>query len=385
MTFVAIQDFCQTGSGGTPSRAKAERYYGGTIPWVRSGELREGIITETSETITQEALDESSAKLVPSGALLVAMYGATIGRVAELGVDAATNQAVCHILPQKRAADRRYMFHALCSKADEWIGKGAGGAQPNISQGIIKETKIFLPPLPEQKRIAAILDKADEIRRKRAEAIKLTEELLRSAFLEMFGDPVTNPKGWEVKKLGEVCDVRDGTHDSPSYVDAGYPLVTSKNLRDGRIDLSDANLISQEDYESINKRSGVDRGDILMPMIGTVGNPVLVEEEPTFAIKNVALIKGKGTDVSQRYVNSLLSSHYFEHSLRGNKRGGTQKFVSLGDLRRLNVPLPPFGVQFEFERLFSCVSSAVAGLERLLNSSDSLAASLTQRAFRGEL
>ncbi len=105
--------FCRTGSGGTPSRKKMSQYYSGTIPWVKSGELREAIITSTEESVTDIALKETSAKLIPSGALLVAMYGATIGRIAILGIEAASNQAVCHIVPDLDIADQRYLFYAL--------------------------------------------------------------------------------------------------------------------------------------------------------------------------------------------------------------------------------------------------------------------------------
>lgn len=94
-----IGEFCKTGSGGTPSRKQEEKYYGGTIPWVKSGELRESVIFETEESITEAALAETSTKMIPAGALLVAMYGATVGRIAALGIPASSNQAVCHIIP----------------------------------------------------------------------------------------------------------------------------------------------------------------------------------------------------------------------------------------------------------------------------------------------
>ena len=108
----------------------------------------------------------------------------------------------------------------------------------------------------------------------------------------------------EKVKLGDICDVRDGTHNSPKYHDSGYPLVTSKNLSKGFVDFTDCNLISKEDYDKINIRSKVDVGDILMPMIGTVGNPVIVQIEPEFAIKNVALIKFyKDSKVLNKYIS----------------------------------------------------------------------------------
>ena len=164
---------------------------------MKSGELHEGVIFDAGETITQVAVDETSAKVVPKGALLLAMYGATVGRIARLGIPAATNQAICHILPDEETADRQYLFYALRHKVPELLSRRVGGAQPNISQQIVRTTKIPLPPLAEQRRIAAILDQADGIRRQRRESVKLVEVFLRSAFLEMFGDPVRNPKGWQ--------------------------------------------------------------------------------------------------------------------------------------------------------------------------------------------
>lgn len=131
------------------------------------------------------------------------------------------------------------------------------------------------PPLAEQKRIAGILDAADALRAKRRESLDQLDTLLQATFLDMFGDPVTNPMGWEVESLGNICDVRDGAHDSPKYVKEGHPLLTSKNFKDGAIDYEGANLITDKDFHQVNKRSKVDVGDLVMPMIGTIGNPVL--------------------------------------------------------------------------------------------------------------
>ena len=150
-----LADICKTGTGGTPSREKMQRYYeGGTIPWVKSGELREEVITSAGEHITEAALRETSVKLVPKDALLLALYGATVGRLGILGIRATTNQAVCHIIPNSLRADFRYMFHSLSNQVSYLVGRGVGGAQPNISQGIIKSLAIPLPPLDLQYRFA---------------------------------------------------------------------------------------------------------------------------------------------------------------------------------------------------------------------------------------
>jgi type I restriction enzyme S subunit len=191
--------------------------------------------------------------------------------------------------------------------------------------------------------------------------------------------------GWEIPSLGSICDVRDGTHDSPKYVNEGRALLTSKNFKDGTIDYTGANLISESDFIQINKRSKVDKGDLVMPMIGTIGNPVLVEQEPDFAIKNVALIKFRETSPDNRFIRALLCSHYFDHITAQANRGGTQKFVALKDLRGMPIPLPPLPLQQKFAAIVESVERQKAAQRAHLAELDALFAALQHRAFRGEL
>jgi len=158
-----LENFCKTGTGGTPSRKKASRYYeNGTIPWVKSGNLRENIITSTDEHITEHALKETGVNLVPKNSILLALYGATVGRLGVLGIEATTNQAVCHIIPDPKKAEKLYIFHTLANQVPYLVGRGVGGAQPNISQGIVRSLKIPLPPLDLQNRFAAIVETVEE-------------------------------------------------------------------------------------------------------------------------------------------------------------------------------------------------------------------------------
>ncbi|WP_312331961.1 restriction endonuclease subunit S [Acinetobacter variabilis] len=143
----------------------------------------------------------------------------------------------------------------------------------------------------------------------------------------------------------ECMDVRDGTHDSPKFIEKGIPLVTSKNLVNGKIDFSTCSFISEEDHEAISKRSRVDDGDILYAMIGTIGNPVIVNKDSDFSIKNVALFKFNNPDVYNRYIYHFLNSDLAKKQLAKLSRGGTQKFISLGNLRKLKIPLPPLEEQ----------------------------------------
>jgi type I restriction enzyme M protein len=160
---------------------------------------------------------------------------------------------------------------------------------------------------------------------------------------------------YEYVKLSEICDVRDGTHDSPKYVLEGYPLITSKNIKNGFIDFEDINLISKEDYDAINKRSQVDDGDIIMPMIGTIGNPIIVKKERDFAVKNVALIKFfTDTKINRYYLREILASEIIKQRFMNESSGSTQKFIPLKYIRNLDIPLPGLSVQ---EQIVSEVES----------------------------
>lgn len=152
----ALGALADTSSGGTPSRSRPD-LYGGGIPWVKSGELRDGLVREVEEHITQEALNSSSAKLFPSGTVCVALYGATVGKVGILGMQAATNQAVCGVIMPPEL-DRQFLFRFLQGSRPRLIARGKGGAQPNISQEIVRRLEVPVPPHSEQVRIVAELE-----------------------------------------------------------------------------------------------------------------------------------------------------------------------------------------------------------------------------------
>ena len=178
-----LGDVCDTTSGGTPSRERPD-FFNGEIPWLKSGELNDTLIVDSEERITEEGLQNSNAKIFTRGTLLIALYGATTGKTGILGVDAATNQAICAIFPNKNIIEGDYLHWFLRFKRDDYLLKSFGGAQPNISQKLLKETKIPIPPLPEQRRIVAYLDslqaKMDELKRLQAETEKEIEELVPS-------------------------------------------------------------------------------------------------------------------------------------------------------------------------------------------------------------
>ena len=253
---------------------------------------------------------------------------------------------------------RYYFYGNMFKKQIKNITKKSVN-QASFSIKDLKRIQINVPNLEKQVMIVKILDKLQWIIERRKEQLNYLNDLIKARFVEMFGDMILNPFEWEKYQLGDVCNVRDGTHDSPQYYSEGYPLVTSKNIAGGKINITDCNLISEDDYNKINQRSKVDYGDILMPMIGTVGNPVIVNLNPEFAIKNVALIKfQKESKLLNTFVKALLESDYFDNAVISKVRGGTQKFISLGDIRKLEICLPPIEVQQSFDGFIDQVNKS---------------------------
>lgn len=278
----------------------------------------------------------------------------------------------------------KYIWYFLQSEAfARYVAsKNKGGTQKFLALGDIRNLEIPTKTIAEQEEIIQQLDGVTKIIDLRKQELEEFDNLIKSRFVELFGDMTENPNGWEVISLGNVCDVRDGTHDSPKYFTEGYPLVTSKNVTNGKIDFTDCSLICEEDYNKINERSKVDYGDILMPMIGTVGKPVIVDVEAEFAIKNVALIKVyEDSKVTNIFVKALLQSVYFDRVVISKIRGGTQKFIALGDIRKLEICLPPMETQKQFAVFVKQTDKMKFEVQKSLKETQLLLDSLMQKYF----
>lgn len=315
--------------------------------------------------------------VVEDGDLLIS-WSASLGVYEWKRGRALLNQHIFKVVFDKGNIDKFFLKYAVTAQLDNMAKNTHGATMKHIVKKDFDNTPIPVPPLPTQRAIVAELDTLNEILDKKRQQLKELDTLAQSIFYDMFGDPVENEKGWEVKELNTVCDVRDGTHDSPKYIDGGdYILITSKNIVDGKIDYSNVSYITKEDYDAINKRSKVDDGDIIMAMIGTIGKPIIVKMEGyRFCIKNVALIKFlEDSLVSNIYIQALLSSTSFAQHIISKNQGGTQKFVALGTIRKLEIPLPPLSLQQSFaqkieaiEKQNGLINASIKEVETLLNA-----------------
>lgn len=394
-SLIAVKDFCKTSSGGTPSRSVPE-YYDGTIPWIKSGDLREKTVEQATEFITELAVRKSSAKIVPSGAILLAMYGATVGRMAMLGIDAATNQAVCSIVPDERQAYTRYVYYALLAKVPEFLRNAVGGAQPNISQGMIKDTKLLFPPLTEQKRIASILDKADAIRRKRQQVIKLADEFLRSLFLDMFGDPVTNPKGWSVKPLSSgIESITSGwSANGESYPceNDEFGVLKISSVTSGRFIPEENKFVHQDDIPEGKRLVFPKKGDLLFSRANTrelVAATCVVQQDQfnVFLPDKIWKIQTDNDTLLPEFLNYLISEPRFKEKLTSQATGtsGSMLNISKAKFEATNAIFPDYLLQSKFRAIFWKTQGMIENLNCSLEGSERAFSSLSQRAFSGQL
>lgn len=275
-----------------------------------------------------------------------------------------------------------YLFYDFC----DW-NPSRGATISRLYNDDLRRIKIPIPPLQEQRQIVAILDQTfeaiDQAKANIEKNIVNAKELFQSKLNAIFSQ---KGDGWEEKSLGEIYDVRDGTHDSPKYRDEGYPLITSKNLKDNLINYDKVKFISNEDFININKRSKVDIGDVLFAMIGTIGNPVVITKQPDFAIKNVALFKVP-THQNSMFLRYFLNSVIIK--MISEAKGTTQPFVGLGYLRNFLINIPSFNEQNKIVEMlndFETNSNNIQNIykQKLTNLED-LKKSILQKAFAGEL
>lgn len=362
--WVRLESVASWGSGGTPSR-KHEEYYNGDILWIKTGELNNGWIYDTEEKITDEGLKKSSAKLFPPYSVLIAMYGATIGKVAILGVPATTNQA-CACAVCNQSLLYMYLFYYCISQKNVFIEKGKGGAQPNISQIILKQHPIPLPPLSEQQRI---VERIEELFAKLDEAMERLQEVAdsfavrKAAILhKAFTGELTkqwrrengvSDESWEEKLLGDVCSkITDGTHNSPTNSLTGeYMYVTAKNIKDTGIDLSNITYVTKEIHKEIYSRCDVVYGDVLYIKDGATAGIATINtlKEEFSMLSSVALIRADLKLATNEFIKTYLN--YRKKEILKNISGSAITRLTLSKIKNIAISLPSLPEQHEIVRL----------------------------------
>ena len=381
-----FSDVAKVVTGSTPLTSHPE-YYGDFIPFIGPSELGYSVPITTSTKNLSE-LGSKKARILPKDSVLVCCIGATIGKVGFAGTELVTNQQMNSLVFDESKVFPRYAFY-YCQTIEKLIRhQGSSTTLPILPKGRFQELEIPLPPLEEQKRIAAILDNADRIRRKRQEAIRLTEELGRSIFLDMFGDPVTNPKGWEVVKLENLLDfMTSGSRGwAKYYTEKGKIFLRIQNVKNGQLILEDVAFVDPPNNAE-GMRTRVKEGDVLVSITADLGRTAVIPKnmEEAYINQHLVILRLKQDRLSPTYLSSFISSEGGQRQFSKLDREGVKSGLNFSDLKGLSIVFPPMKEQRKYEKIYTIQLNQLSNQKRALEESENLFNSLLQRAFRGEL
>jgi type I restriction enzyme, S subunit len=311
---------------------------------------------------------------------------ATIGEKVVADRDYCLGRGVAG-LRAKDGLSSRYLWHWLTHITPALAAKARGATFKQVNREDIGELVIALPELPTQQRISEVLDRAEALRAMRRAALAGVATLRRAIFVDLFGDPATNPKGWSRAKLGDaIRSASDGPHVSPRYVDAGIPFLSTRHVRAGEITWKDLKYISNEDAEVHWRKCRPQVGDVLYTKGGTTGLAAAVRTDVPFAVwVHVALLKLDRTKVEPLWLESMLNTEFCYQQSQNLTRGIANRDLGLTRMTGIDILLPPIARQREFARRAEQVERLNDSSRASLVTLDSLCLSLQRRAFHGGL
>jgi type I restriction enzyme, S subunit len=381
---VKLGDICIMQSGGTPRRG-TKGYYEGEIPWAKIGDLEsssDGYIYQTEEYITDQGLKSINNRLFKKGTLLLAMYG-SVGKVSFAGVEMSTNQAILGISPKNTTLlDMSYLKRWFEFKRPKLIQGARGVALQNISATIVKNLKIPLPPLPEQQRIAKILDAADTLRKKTQQIIDSYDELAQSVFLDMFGDVSANSMKWDKKPFDYFAKIdTQMTTDFENYRD--FPHIGIANIEKATGKLIDYKKV--EDEKIISGKYIFTKNHIIYSKIRPNLNKVALPDFDGLCSADAYPILVNKKNSNKYFFTFLLRSKSFlDFILSHSKRTNIPK-ANKEQMKKYQGIAPPLILQNQFAEKIKLIEKQKELAKQSLKESEDLFQSLLQKAFKGEL
>ena len=343
-------------------------------------------LNDPSKEYNYTEREVKDTNIARKGDLLVS-WSASLGVYEWNGQDACINQHIFKVVPNNEKIDKTYLKRALELSIVEMESQVHGATMKHITRGKFLANQIPLPPLAEQRRIASILDQADELRQKRQHAIEKLDQLLQATFIDMFGDPVSNPKGWNLGKLGDVIhSAKDGPHVSPNYSETGIPFLSTRHVRAGKIIWEDLKFITEEDAQIHWKKCKPTRGDILYTKGGTTGLAAVVDTDIDFAVwVHIALLKTNHDKVRAEWLVSMLNTQYCYEQSQRYTHGIANRDLGLKRMVNIEMYLPPLDEQDKFVNFKNKLMKNNVLFKNSSSSFEKLFKSLQNQAFSGTL
>ena len=380
-------------SGATPKGGSSNYMKSGPVMFLRSqnihmNELRLDDVIYISDEIHQKM----SRSQVQFGDVLINITGASIGRVSSFEIKDTkvnTNQHVCTIRPNPETLNYKYLSYILGSQSFQHgiFSSQRGGTREALNYSQIRDFKIPLPPLPEQKRIAAILDKADQLRQKRQQAIGLADEFLRSVFLDMFGDMFSTRGYAETSKasISELTTYIDYRGKTPEKSDSGIPLITAKNVKKGYVSEEPREFIPENNYEEWMTRGKPLEGDVLFTTEAPLGNVALLGKYNKVVVGQRLVSLRVKERLTPEYLMFCLLNPFIQGLIEGRSSGSTAKGIRTKELYAIKLPVPALDLQKQFSERYWKLRRTLELQQNSVYAADTLFNSLSQKAFAGEL
>ena len=380
-----LGDICTIVSGSTP-KSNIPEFWDGDIKWITPAELAQGtyIINDSVRHITELGVAKTGLKPFPQGTVILSSR-APIGKTAIAGCEMYCNQGFKNLICSDKI-NPRYLYWFLTCNTEYLNSLGRGATFKEISKEIVANIEIPLPTLEQQISIAEKFEKNRELIILRKEQLAKLDQLVKSRFVELFGDPEDSTTEWERTAFSSVCiDMHQGINtvaDKVEYVNSGLPIIQSKNITSGYLDLEDVRYVTESDYEYYRNKYNPKPSDLLVCNIGTIGKSLIVENEVDFLIAwNLFLIKLNKELVNPIFVKVFIEllnqQNYFEKYMTG----GTVKFVNKKTMGNISTPLPPMALQEQFAAFVEQTDKSKMAIQQSLDKLELLKKSLMQEYF----
>lgn len=386
---VKLADCARIVSGATPKTSDPQ-YWDGDIPWVTPKDISNldgfPFLDSTPRTLTAEGLASCSAEILPPRSVLLSSR-APIGLVAINRIPVATNQGFKSFVPDASRLDAGFLYHWLRANRPFLENLGTGATFKEVSKAVMTRVEIPLPPLAEQKRIAAVLDKADALRRQRQESLKLTEKLIQAVFIDMFGDPATNPMGLPMRELGKFGIVQTGNtpprSNKANYAETGLEWIKTDNIVEDRVIVTSS--LERLSEAGTKVARVVPAGSLLVACIAgsekSIGRAALTDRKVAFNQQINSITPH--ADTSPVFLYFLIKITRRQIQMAAAK--GMKKMINKSTFEGLQFIAPEYGDQLEFERVAQRLIEQSKDFQDQLLHLETFFSALQQRAFRGEL
>ncbi len=381
---VKLGEIVKMVTGKTPPTSNFD-YFDGDYLWINPSDFGPKYIVESKRTVTQKAFEEKKCNLLPKGTILLSCIG-DIGKVGILATQGTSNQQITGLITKGNIYPE-YLYYYLMHNKSKLESLANKAVVAILNNERLRELEVVLPPLPIQKRIAEILDAADALKRKDQELLKKYDELAQAIFIEMFGDPVKNEKGWECLTGEDYANrISVGVVIKPAsyYVKEGVPALRSQNIRPNRITKDNLVYFSEETNDKVLFKSKVFTGDVLIVRTGQPGTAAVVEADINgINCIDMLIVTPKKEIISPYYLAFFLNSDAGKNYISSNQKGQIQQHFNVGDINKFKIPIPPIGLQLQFEKILLNIKDQLSN--EISGYSNSLFQTLLQKAFKGEL